>query len=573
MNKTIIININSIVFHIEEDAYETLRSYMIDIKRHFSQSADSGEILLDIENRIAEMFLERIQQGKKEVINKQDVEEVIHQMGRVSDFEDVHEFDADETYHQEYTTTSYTEKKLLRSADDVVVGGVCSGLGYYFGIQTKWVRVLFVLFVLMGGSGVLLYVVLWAVMPVATSRADRMAMRGEEPNLQNFKKNFEEELERDRDDYEGNQGPVVNTMKTVGSGVASILKFIGKAFLFLLLIWCGMSVFGMLVVLIGFGTAIFGVQSEMVFPGLDVLPQTQALIALLAGVLAITIPFLALFSLLVRLLFKTKPMNNYLSLSLWAGWIVSIMLVIFFVFLGAREFKEESTIKVEKQLASQPVYYFSEKDVRVINASTSENGKKIFKIDVEGETLSSYLKGDINIRFESLPAEEAPYIQYSYYAKGNSYQAATKRASEIDYLAKQENERITFDSHFSLGKHNEFRDQSVSAVVYLPIGARVVLDESLLDKLNNVNFYECSKEYEEVDQETKATEWIMQKSGLVCAPNFEVSDSDLASNDLEEAKKQLELAKERIEKSAKELEKKIELIEEKVESNATKSKK
>ena len=81
MNKTIIININSIVFHIEEDAYETLRTYMIDIKRHFSQSADSGEILLDIENRVAEMFMERIQQGKKEVISRQDVQEVIRQMG------------------------------------------------------------------------------------------------------------------------------------------------------------------------------------------------------------------------------------------------------------------------------------------------------------------------------------------------------------------------------------------------------------------------------------------------------------------------------------------------------------
>src|SRR5690606_22459698 len=87
MNKTIIININSIVFHIEEDAYETLRSYMIEIKRHFGKSEDSKEILEDIENRIAEMFSERIQLGRKEVINMEDVSLVISQMGRVSDFE------------------------------------------------------------------------------------------------------------------------------------------------------------------------------------------------------------------------------------------------------------------------------------------------------------------------------------------------------------------------------------------------------------------------------------------------------------------------------------------------------
>src|SRR5690606_26952719 len=92
MNRTIIININSIVFHIEEDAYEILRHYMIEIKKHFGRTTDSEEIMQDIENRIAEMFSERIQAGKKEVISSIDVEEVIAQMGRVSDFEEVDDF-------------------------------------------------------------------------------------------------------------------------------------------------------------------------------------------------------------------------------------------------------------------------------------------------------------------------------------------------------------------------------------------------------------------------------------------------------------------------------------------------
>lgn len=571
MNKTIIININSIVFHIEEDAYETLRSYMIDIKRHFSQSADSGEILLDIENRIAEMFTERIQQGKKEVISKHDVEDVISQMGRVSDFEEADGFGGNdfESASKENSSQSTYEKKLLRSADDVVVGGVCSGLGYYFGIQTKWVRILFVLFVLMGGSGILLYIVLWIVMPVATSRSDRMAMRGEEPNLQNFKKNFEEELEKYKDDFADAQGHITSGAKAVGSGIASVFKFIGKAFVFFLLIICGMSVFGMLVAWVGFGTGIYGVQNEMVFPGLDVLSRGQAMLALSAGVLAFTIPFLALFNVLVRLLFKTGRMNNYVSLSLWAGWIVSVMLVVFFAFMGTKEFREESTIKLEKPLAKQEVYYFTEKDIRVINASTLDNGQKIFKIEVEGEELSTYLKRDINIRFESLPEGETPYIQYNYYAKGRTYQAATKRASDINYLANQDNDKIVFDSHFALGDNTDFRDQSVTAVVYLPIGSKVVLNESLSDKIRRISLYECRNEYHDSDN-LKETEWIMKKSGLVCAPAFENVKVDMTMKGLDEAKKQLELAEEEIKKSAKELEKKMEIVQQKVESSATK---
>src|ERR1700751_3380030 len=87
MNKTIIININGIVFHIEEDAYEILKNYMTDVKRHFMNSADSVEITTDIENRIAEMFNELLARENKQVIVEQDVRSVIEQMGTVEDFE------------------------------------------------------------------------------------------------------------------------------------------------------------------------------------------------------------------------------------------------------------------------------------------------------------------------------------------------------------------------------------------------------------------------------------------------------------------------------------------------------
>src|SRR5690606_41584334 len=90
MNKTIIININGIIFHIEEDAYEVLQTYMTAVKKHFGYSTDSNEIVGDIENRIAEMFSERIN-AQKAVIIMQDVNEVTAQMGNISDFEDFDE--------------------------------------------------------------------------------------------------------------------------------------------------------------------------------------------------------------------------------------------------------------------------------------------------------------------------------------------------------------------------------------------------------------------------------------------------------------------------------------------------
>src|ERR1700754_1596406 len=140
MNKTIIININGIVFHIEEDAYEVLKGYMTDVKRHFLNSADSLEITTDIENRIAEMFTEVLAQEGKQVIVEQDVTAVIEQMGRIEDFEYAEENDGP-AFQSEYAYTG--SRTLFRDSEDHLVGGVCSGLAHYFGIQIIWVRLLF----------------------------------------------------------------------------------------------------------------------------------------------------------------------------------------------------------------------------------------------------------------------------------------------------------------------------------------------------------------------------------------------------------------------------------------------
>lgn len=518
MNKTIIININSIVFHIEEDAYEILRSYMIEIKKHFGRTIDSEEILQDIENRIAEMFSERIQAGKKEVISSADVEEVIAQMGRVNDFEEVDDFSADEHAsdgQQREDKQSFWHKKMMRNPDDKIIGGVCSGLGYYLGIQAKWIRILFVLFFLFGGSGVLFYIVLWVLMPLASSRADRMAMRGEEPNLQNFKKSFEDEIEQYKHGFSSARGFVSKGVQAVGDGVANIFRFIGKFFALIMLIFSGIAILGLIFLLAAFSLGVLGYQDNIVFPPLVYLSKEQGLLALLAGILAIVIPFIALFQLFLRILFKTAPMNTYLSLSLWAAWIVSIIMVIVYSLIGVQDFKETSTIKVEKSIKTKDVYHFAEKDLRVIEASTLENGQKDYHVNPNTDNLSSLIREEVRIRFEQLDSLESPFIQYNYTAQGKTYQQAAERAAKIDYEVREEKNKMIFDSHFKLGPSDLYRGQKVAVVVFLPVGARVVISESLQDKLRGISYWSCLHQHDG-HENIKETAWVMQKSGLTC---------------------------------------------------------
>lgn len=56
-------------------------------------------------------------------------------------------------------------RRLRRSRTDRVIAGVCGGIGQYFGVDTVLVRIAFVVLAIAGGSGVLLYVVAWVLMP------------------------------------------------------------------------------------------------------------------------------------------------------------------------------------------------------------------------------------------------------------------------------------------------------------------------------------------------------------------------------------------------------------------------
>ena len=86
MKKNISINISGIIFHVEEDGYERLQNYLESIGRYFATFEDSKEIIADIENRIAEIFLSKLNDGKQ-VINAEDIDGLIATMGTISDFE------------------------------------------------------------------------------------------------------------------------------------------------------------------------------------------------------------------------------------------------------------------------------------------------------------------------------------------------------------------------------------------------------------------------------------------------------------------------------------------------------
>ncbi|MCB0489234.1 MAG: PspC domain-containing protein [Cyclobacteriaceae bacterium] len=173
MKKNISINISGIIFHIEEDGYDILRKYLDSINTYFASYEDNSEILSDIESRIAELFLSKLNEGKQ-VITKEDVNSLISTMGSVSDFKAAEEQEGvsieptKSSEQKESTSSKTTSKKLFRDQKRKILGGICAGLGHYFNIDPVWPRLLLGLLVLGSYGGLLIaYIILWIVLPAS----------------------------------------------------------------------------------------------------------------------------------------------------------------------------------------------------------------------------------------------------------------------------------------------------------------------------------------------------------------------------------------------------------------------
>lgn len=176
MKKNISINISGIIFHIEEDGYENLRRYLDSIHRYFSTFEDSTEIMADIESRIAEIFLSKLNEGKQ-VITSEDVNALITTMGSVSDFKAAEEAEAPSEGPEaqvppgsgqafgDQQNTYTPPRSLMRDQKRKILGGVCSGLGNYLNVDPLWIRLLFAALAFAWGITIFIYIIMWIIVP------------------------------------------------------------------------------------------------------------------------------------------------------------------------------------------------------------------------------------------------------------------------------------------------------------------------------------------------------------------------------------------------------------------------
>lgn len=156
MKKTLNVNIGSVAFVIDEDAYYILRKYLDDVGERF-EPVEAAETLNDLEMRIADIFSENLA-SPRQVVNADLVRKAIAILGRADEF-------GEPRRRPEGRQAQAAIKCLRRSRSNRVIGGVCGGLAAYFGIDVAVVRLLMFLLIFFGGISLWVYIILWIVIP------------------------------------------------------------------------------------------------------------------------------------------------------------------------------------------------------------------------------------------------------------------------------------------------------------------------------------------------------------------------------------------------------------------------
>lgn len=520
MKKNFNVNIGGVIFHIDEDAFEKLEQYQRSLRQHFENTEGRDEILNDIEIRFAEMLQARLTETKQ-VIALEDIDALIAAMGQPAEFGDA--------TGPEGSFKGTRPKRFYRDPDNKVIAGVCSGLAAYLHIDPLWVRLAFIL-VTLGGLGVpiIVYFILWLIIPQALTTAEKLEMRGEMVNISNIEKTIREEFgdvktkisdmtQEAKETYLRNSSQGTNFFEKIFGFVMNIIRYIFRAIVvlfgvFFLVIGIFLLI-GILVSLVDTGNLLyvssFGISSFSLPVFLRIFLDGKDQSIAVAGLfLVIGIPLLMLIYTGSRLIFRFKSPSRFVGIPAFSLFMGGLIITGFMGFGLLKSFNHKAIDAREYKLV-QPInktlVIGVKQDKRLSELGYDENRWGIGNWNM----ISS---GDTNIYF-GLPTlefirSESDSFHLSVYAmaRGEDYRQGISRAKKVIYQFLQSDTLLLLDPYFFLPKEEKYRGQKVKLVVRVPIGKSVDL------KKETALFFE--NHLDENVEDISGRKWVMQESGL-----------------------------------------------------------
>ncbi|WKN42496.1 PspC domain-containing protein [Tunicatimonas pelagia] len=391
-------------------------------------------------------------------------------------------------------------KKLFRNPNDEVIGGVAGGLALYLGIDTTVLRLLFVLSALFGGSGLIIYIVLWIITPPAKTLTDRMQMKGEPITLTNIESSIKKNFSVSESGEESTLLKAVlfpfrlvsAIFTNLGRALGPFLIFLGDAarVLFgLLLIVVGGSI--LLSVLVTSGVTLGMATTEPYFWGvnipMEVIKNSFSGAGLVFATIALLMPALALVISGISIIARRRLISAavvWTGVGIWFVSLIGLAATVPPVIMGFREEAQYTSTEDLPITGKIPV-------LRLTEYPEYDDSKVVL-----------FLAGHSKDQFE---------LQKSYQARGSSRKKAVENARLVTYDILVEDSIISFPPVYTFKEGAKFRAQELDLTLRIPYNQPFQMEQSLTEILRNTLYRYGYRRYD-----LPGNTFIFTQDGLKC---------------------------------------------------------
>ncbi len=509
MNKIISINLCGIIFQIDESAYESIKQYLNEIKNNLGQSEGSFEIYQDIEGRVAELFQLKINSGKQAILPT-DVTEVQALIGTPESFKEWSGSGKPNMDGQNFKPI----RRIYRNADDRVLGGVCSGLAYYFGVDPLIIRLAYAGLIFAFGVGILFYFILWIAIPKANTMEEKMSMMGKPFDFGRFNSSVKDEAKAVGNNFKQMAGEFKNAAPSSSHVLNRLGSILIKIFAFFVILF-GVIIFlpisiGVLAVILAFGVTL-PILSSMLF-----INASHGVIAFLGLLFFFLTPLLWLVIKFVQMIFKTRPLSRTFKMGLLILWVVGLGMLAFVMGKLFNDFSYTST-KTDLMALHVPAG-----KILLIKSTNEDNsnsnfGYQNFHFVYNGNNFSGQ---DIMDTFTVLnttlqlvaSGDSSTQLRINKVAQGSDQSTANSRIAKMNYNFYQNDSVITLPNRFSYTSNQLWRNQHIRLQLQIPVGTKVRFDSSVGDEfLKNSSF----RMKDDGDKDLQNKVWQMSEHGLI----------------------------------------------------------
>ncbi len=524
MKKTVIVNINGIIFHIDEDAYEKLSIYLDTLKRYFNSANESKEIIEDIEARIVELMQPKISEAKQS-ISIEDIEEIIGILGNPEDIaggtETSQEKQGYSTYQEPVGNPKGT-RRLHRDVDNAVIGGVCSGLGAYFNVDPIIFRIIFIALIFAGGVSLIIYPVLWIAVPAAITSAQKLEMQGKNVNVSNIERQVRDEYTRVKNnisqiDTRSYGGKINNFFQEIFRALGSVIRAFGTFLKIVFAIAFIVAALGIIVgVVAGFYFNSFAIDEPLLssFNSLQELISsivdhfTGSLLLILALII-VALPCAALIYWGLKLMIRFKANDKYVSAGLSVIWLGTIITFAAIMFNQFKNFKYESTSSevVQLQKPSRNILYIEATGIAEKNNINRYHYPDDDMFGIDRKSGKNEIIAPITIYLEKASGNK-PYIEIEKKGRGASYEEASQSLKSVSVHTNQADTVITIDPFFRLRAGERWKFNRTKVTIHLPEGMNIQFSPHIEPFVNDI------RERYWYDNDVSSEVWQMTATGI-----------------------------------------------------------